>query len=384
MAARQREPVGLTDRQKIRRVLIYRLGSLGDTMVVLPSLHLVAQLFPNAERRMLSNQPVHGKAAPASAILENSGLITGYMSYPVGTRNPLTLGKIALSIRAYRPDLLVYLTKPRGEAVLTRDRRFFSTACGVPRIAGLPTGELGSNLPPSMPGGLWESEAARLARSLATLGPLDVNDLNNWDLRLTPDEESVAKQAIGPLMGRPLLACGPGTKMQAKDWGALAWTELLDQLASAYPEYGLILVGAKDDFAVSEQVSKAWGGRSLNLCGVLAPRITAAVLARASLFLGPDSGPMHFAAAAGVPCAIAFASRSQPGIWFPVGSGHQVVYHRQSCSNCDLELCVTNEKRCLTSISPKEMFAAAQRALEAGQQRHQKDGRERAEAPLLN
>ena len=352
------------EQAKVRRILIYRLGSLGDTMVVLPSLHLLARLFPHAERRMLSNQPVHGKAAPASAILDNSGLITGYMSYPVGTRNPLTLARIALSIRLYRPDLLVYLTKPRGEQVLARDRRFFQTVCGIPRIVGLPAGELGRNLPPAVPGGLWESEAARLARSIASLGTFDIDNLDYWDLRLTPDEQTAAGQALAPLAGRPLIACGPGTKMQAKDWGAPAWKDLLDRLAGAYPRHGLVLVGARDDHAVSESVSAGWAGRSLNLCGVLAPRVTAAVLARTELFLGPDSGPMHFAAAAGVPCVIAFASRTEPGIWFPAGAGHEIVYHRLPCSNCDLEVCVAQGKRCLTSISPLEMLEAAERVLQ--------------------
>ena len=364
-------PLRAAERSRIRRILIYRLGSLGDTMVVLPSLHLVARLFPAAERRMLSNQPVHGKAAPASAILDNSGLITGYMSYPVGTRNPLTLAKIALNIRAYRPDLLVYLTKPRGEAVLARDRRFFSIVCGISKIVGLPTGSLGENLSPVDSNGLWESEAARLARSLAPLGSLDIDDLANWDMRLTAEEKAAADQALAPLGKRGLLACGPGTKMQAKDWGSPAWRALLDKLAAAHPEHGLILVGAKDDSTVSEEVSGAWAGRSLNLCGALAPRVTAAALARTELFLGPDSGPMHFAAAAGVPCAIAFASRTEPGIWYPAGREHQVVYHRLPCSNCDLELCIVNKKRCLTSISPDEMFDAAQRAWRMGQMRKQ-------------
>ncbi len=355
-------------RARVRRVLIYRLGSLGDTMVVLPALHLLRQRFPKAERRMLSNQPVHGKAPAASAILDSSGLITGYMSYPVGTRSPLTLAAIALKIRAYRPDLLVYLTKPRGEAVLARDRRFFSIACGVPRMLGLPVGALGSNLPPTEVGGLWEHEAARLVRSLAPLGHLDVGNLQNWDLGLTPAEKETAARALAPLGTRPLIACGPGTKMQAKDWGAPAWRALLHRLAAAYPHHGLVLVGAKDDFAVAEEVSPAWAGRSLNLCGALAPRVTAAALARAVLFLGPDSGPMHFAAAAGVPCIIAFASRTEPGIWFPTGTGHHVIYHRVPCSNCDLELCITNGKRCLTSISPGEMFEAARQALAARRQ----------------
>ncbi|RRA49676.1 glycosyltransferase family 9 protein [Acidipila sp. EB88] len=356
-------------RSRVRRILIYRLGSLGDTMVVLPSLHLVARLFPNAERRMLSNHPVHGKAAPASAILDHSGLITGYMSYAVGTRNPWTLAKIALSIRVYRPDLLVYLTKPRGEAVIARDRKFFQLICGVRNIVGLPVGTLGENLPPQGTGGLWESEAARLARSVAALGPLDVNDLSNWDLRLTPEEQAKAAQALAPLAGKALIACGPGTKMQAKDWGAASWRALLDKLAAAHPEHGLILVGAKDDASVSDEVSTGWSGRVLNLCGALAPRVTAAALARTELFLGPDSGPMHFAAAAGVPCAIAFASRTEPGIWYPAGHGHRVVYHPLPCSNCDLEVCTVNQKRCLTSISPDEMFQAAEAAWRDGRAR---------------
>ncbi len=41
----------------IQRVLLYRVGSLGDTMVALPAFHLVARAFPGAERRLLTNYP---------------------------------------------------------------------------------------------------------------------------------------------------------------------------------------------------------------------------------------------------------------------------------------------------------------------------------------
>jgi hypothetical protein len=51
------------------RVLLYRLGSLGDMVVALPALHLVARTFPDAERRLLTNDPVSAKAAPAEAVL---------------------------------------------------------------------------------------------------------------------------------------------------------------------------------------------------------------------------------------------------------------------------------------------------------------------------
>jgi hypothetical protein len=69
-----------------------------------------------------------------------------------------------------------------------------------------------------------------------------------------------------------------------------------------------------------------------------------------------------------VPCAIAFASRTQPGIWYPAGRGHQVVYHKLACSNCDLETCIENQKRCLTSISVEEMFNASLAAWQCGRQ----------------
>jgi hypothetical protein len=77
----------MLDRSKVRRVLIYRLGSLGDTVVALPCYHLIARRFPNAERRLLTNFPINGKAPAAAAVLGESGLIHGYMRYTVGTRN---------------------------------------------------------------------------------------------------------------------------------------------------------------------------------------------------------------------------------------------------------------------------------------------------------
>ena len=46
----------------VRKVLIYRLGSLGDTVVALPCFHLIERTFPGAERVLLTNFPVHAKA----------------------------------------------------------------------------------------------------------------------------------------------------------------------------------------------------------------------------------------------------------------------------------------------------------------------------------
>ena len=101
-------PLGI-DPHNAKKVLIYRLGSLGDTVIALPALHLVARTFPNAQRLMLTNIPVHAKAPAASAIIGESGLVDGYMNYPVGTRSARTLTQLWWQIRRFRPQVLVYL-----------------------------------------------------------------------------------------------------------------------------------------------------------------------------------------------------------------------------------------------------------------------------------
>jgi heptosyltransferase III len=344
------------DSKKVKRVLIYRLGSLGDTVVVLPALHLVARTFPNARRVMLTNFPVHAKAPAASAIIGESGLIDAYMGYPIGTRSLKTLASLWWQIRRFRPELLIYLTKPRGETAVRRDARFFRL-CGVRQIIGLPLGDRGINQ--QLRDSRWESEAARLARSVSELDTIDLNDPACWDLRLTSKEIERAETALQSAGGHPIIACGPGTKMQAKDWGTENWCALVSELSLKFPRHSLVLIGAREEREVCDLLAARWAGKVVNLCGELPPRETAAVLRKAELFLGPDSGPMHLAAAAGVPCVIAFAARTKPGVWFPQGNEHRILYRNVDCAGCNLDTCIEQKKKCLTSITVEDMVAAS-------------------------
>lgn len=341
----------------VRKVLIYRLGSLGDMVVCLPCFHLIERAFPNSERVLLTNFPVQAKAPAAADVLGASGLVHGYIRYAVGMRNPRALLGLALEIRRFKPDVLVYLTALRTPKDVRRDKLFFKWAGGVRRIVGAPSGDESSREVNPVTG-FYEPEAARLARTLAVVGNAGTADLTNWSLRLTPSERQFALKALGDLAGKPLLACGPGTKMQAKDWGQENWRDLLSRIAASYPEYGLVIVGAKEDSAVGDYVCSDWNGPKLNLCGRLTPRQSAALLEHASLFLGPDSGPMHLAACAGVPCVIAFSARGLPGIWYPTGDKHRILYRRVSCFGCNLESCIVEGRRCLTSITVDEMAQA--------------------------
>ena len=345
----------------IERVLIYRLGSLGDMVVALPCLHLIARRFPNADRRLLTNFPVNAKAPAAAAVLGESGLVTGYVRYTAGTRNASELLRVAREVRRFNPDLLVFLMDLRPWKLVQRDLLFFRI-CGVKRVVGAP------NRQPMERGydaatGMWEAEAHRLARLIGELGDATVDERGSWDLRLSEAERSAAGQALGEVRGRKLIVCGPGTKMQAKDWGAERWRELLGRLARRYPDAGLALVGSREDADASPVAGQQWTGTKVDLCGRLTPRETAAVMEHASVFLGPDSGPMHLAASVGVPCVIAFSSRGQKGVWYPAGTQHEVIYRGPECMACELETCIVEQRKCLTSISVDEMEQAVERVM---------------------
>ena len=357
---------------KIRRVLLYRLGSLGDMLVAVPSLHLVARAFPDAERRMLTNVPVHAKAPPAAAILENSGLVHGYMRYAVGTRSLKELASLWWAIFRWRPEVLVYLAGPRGVQNARRDAAFFRL-CGVKRLVGVPlTEDMQQNFYGDPTGDLWEGnlepEAARLTRCIAELGDARLDDAASWDLGLTDSEKQRAAEAIGPdALALQPIAVSVGTKVQAKDWGRDNWRALLTAIAAAFPGRALLLAGAPEESEASEFAAEGWrangGGPVVNLCGKLTPRESAAAFARAELFVGHDSGPMHLSAAVGTPVVAIFAARNIPRQWFPFGSRHRVLYHRVECWGCGLETCIEQQKKCLLSISVDEVLDAVRSQL---------------------
>ena len=371
-----------------KRVLIYRLGSLGDMLIALPSLHLIARAFPNARRSMLTNVPVSSKAPAAAAILadmtgpDGLPLVAGYMRYVVGLRNPLELLKLALQIRRARPDVLVYLAASRGVKAARRDRLFFRLA-GVRRMVGVPLTEAMQHnfygAPTGNPADLdLEPEAQRLARNLSELGDAHLDSPASWDLQLTTDEIAATDAAITAQLDQPpspnwvqhypgVLAVSVGTKVQAKDWGRDNWRALLAAIAQEFPGRVLLLAGASEESEASQYAAEGWiaqgGGPVVNLCGKLTPRQSAAAFSRAALFLGHDSGPMHLAAAVGTRCVAIFAARNVPRQWFPFGPDHRVLYHPVNCMGCGLETCIVEKKKCILSITVDETLAEVRAAL---------------------
>lgn len=310
----------------VKKLLIYRMGSLGDTVVALPVFHMLARVFSNAERRVLTNRPINSDAAAIQAVLGDGGFVDGYFSYPHGTRNFGALNDLRKSIRDWSPDLVIYLNEPRGNLVQFRDIIFLKM-CGAHNIIGVPaTAELSKHFP-LREHDLWEAEVSRLGRCVADIGMVDLDDAQNWSLNFTSAEEKQAQAAISNWEGRDrFIAFSIGAKIDFKSWGDNRWADLLAKISSDHPELGLVFLGGPNDGERSQIAAQGWTGPKLDLCGKLTPRESALVMRGAEVFMGHDSGPMHLAASVGTPSVCVFSTHAKPGIWFPCGLQHRILY----------------------------------------------------------
>jgi ADP-heptose:LPS heptosyltransferase len=341
---------------KNNKVLIYRLGSLGDTVMALPSFHQIKNSFPGADITLLTNKPVMAKAAAIEAILGSNYFFNRTINYPVGTRSLTVLFDLVKQIRALKIDTVVNINPTRSKKSLLRDKLFFMVA-GVSNLIGFDTAKEDLEVCTDPQTGVMEWEAKRLARRIKTLGAVDLVDDQNWDLKLSEEEIEIA-DSYNNIWGKdtPVLAISTGTKNQSNDWGIDNWKELLNQLSDLLPNWTLMVIGAPDETTAAARLTSSWKHQSINLCGKTSPRISAALLKKANVFIGHDSGPIHLAASMGTPVVGIYSARNLPGQWFPRGENNQILYKLPECAGCGLEVCVVQQKKCILSITVAEVI----------------------------
>jgi heptosyltransferase III len=307
-----------------RTVLVFRIGSLGDTIVALPCFHHIARAFANFRRVLITDAAGSSKAASVDKILAGSRLIDDVIDFPAPPRRVRELLNLRTRIRETGARVLIYVADRDAVATL-RDVLFFRL-CGIRHVIGAPLARdlRQARIDPET--GHEEHEAERLVRCLSSLGVVDLEDRAVWDLRLRVDERRAAEVALAPLAGRGFIAVSIGGKATRKDWGDANWRELLSLLAAEWPDLGLVFFGASEEFDRSAGLATAWTGKALNFCGCLTPRESAAAIEHAMLYIGHDNGPMHLAAAAGVPCVAMFGDFNVPQRWHPMGRGHRIIH----------------------------------------------------------
>lgn len=175
-------------------------------------------------------------------------------------------------------------------------------------------------------------------------------------LWLTPEEVDAADRLLAEAGIRaPFLVVEPETNPEffgdLRAWPFERWSELAARLSAR--GHHLVQVGLAD----ARRIPGA-----ADLCGKTGFREVAAVIGRARLFLGTESGLMHTARAMGTDAVILWG-----GVTLPEFAGypdhHAVICHRVSCAPCgNLGWC-DNGRICMGSITVDEVEACVEERL---------------------
>jgi ADP-heptose:LPS heptosyltransferase len=216
--------------------------------------------------------------------------------------------------------------------------------------------------------------------------------LNQWDL-LAPLGIGPADPSRDPVeipldtgaaarVQRQLAAAGIGAEHEVvvvhvsagnpfRRWPLDAFVDLVVQLASADQRRRILLTSGPSEQAAARRVADAarahlGGDRQVPDTTDFTLAELRALLERAAVYIGGDSGPLHVASAATVPIVALFGptlpQRSMP--WRdPRWPAEAVDAGPLPCRPCDQRVCVTHDFRCLTSIAPHQVVEAAERAL---------------------
>lgn len=164
----------------------------------------------------------------------------------------------------------------------------------------------------------------------------------------------------GVSLDQPWIAMNVSARWPTKRWFPGSFAAVLDRLH----QEGLgpvVVIGSAGDRHDAEQLRTLTTSPFVDLTGAVPLGSLPALLSKASAMITNDSGPMHIAAALGVPVAAIFGPTSAIRTG-PYGAGHRVLTGSVSCRPCFSRVCRhTPEMECLHLVTPDNVLEAAQR-----------------------
>ncbi|MEA3297069.1 MAG: lipopolysaccharide heptosyltransferase II [candidate division Zixibacteria bacterium] len=153
---------------------------------------------------------------------------------------------------------------------------------------------------------------------------------------------------------------------ESRRWGSEKYAELIKLLVSDY-RLKVVLVGSAQDIREGEQIASATGARDvINLAGRTNLREAGAILSRARIFIGNDSGPAHLAAAVGVPLVV-LSGADDPKETSPLSPRKRVIYlEHLGCISCVKNVCSLKGDRhmqCMKNITVDMVATAVEELL---------------------
>jgi ADP-heptose:LPS heptosyltransferase len=213
---------------------------------------------------------------------------------------------------------------------------------------------------------LWRRDKTHsVEQQLALLGwtGVPVSDRPPTELAITERAAasvSARLEAMGSL-SRSFAVIHPAAAFATKQWAPEKFAQVVAELADH--NLGVVVVTTPNEKLLAEEIASSTAARFEAFTDLSLPEITA-LLARARLFVGNDSGIAHIAAAVETPSVVIFGS-SNTAHWRPwARETAEVVSEEMECQPCHGYFCEKfAEPECIKRIPVARVVAAVQRVL---------------------
>ena len=338
---------------EVRRVLVVRLRSIGDTVLTTPSLFALRRFLPHTQIDILLEDWV----AP---VLDGSDLVDRVITLP--RDSTAARARLARDLRSTRYDVVYNLHGGTTATFLTR-------ATGARHRVGFENyqyARLHNHVAPS-PLTIWQKPKLHsVEQQLALIGWTGVPVTDRPPTRLTVTESasiSVGKklEAAGFDSGESIAMIHPTAAFDTKQWAVENFARVTEELR--HRGLAPVIVVADHEQKIAQMLREESSARCLTLADLSLPEVTA-LAARARLFVGNDSGIAHIAAATGSPCVVIFGS-SNRNHWRPwTIRPNEIVFEELSCQPCHGYFCAEFEKpECILRVPVERVVAAIDRVL---------------------
>lgn len=315
----------------VKKLAVFRGLYLGDLVAAAPALRSLRRGYPRAEITLVS-------LPWADALAPHLGdLVDRILPYPGapgldGTGTVEELEEFFARARAERFDLAVNM-HGRGPVSTRLVARF-----GAHRTASF-VGEKGSDVPGLDVEVSWDAEmheSRKLLLLAEKVGGTHTRAYDNSEpeLRVREEDDRRALALLRRHPRKPLALMHPGASVPEKRWPGENYRRLADGLVRR--GYEVAVTGSAGEKDLTRLVSEAAPG-SLDLGGDTDLSTLIALVARASVVVSNDTGPVHLAYALRTPSVTLFGPSTDAGRWGPLDGERHAVLEGDPISSIPVE-----------------------------------------------
>jgi len=329
-----------------KNILIFKMSSLGDIILSVPSLRAMRKRHPNAAIKVLVDVRFR-------EVLDKCPYIDEVITYDPHNRDKgIGFLKLAGRLRAEHFDISVDLQNNRSSHLLA----FLSM---IPERYGYHNKKLSFLLNRKI--GLPEGSINPVKHQSRVLGLMGITRLDEH-LELWPEKENdiwaenfLKENWLKQDQKLVALSLSASKKWKTKNWSIQSMAELSEIMAKE-KSIRVVLIGLENEAEEAKEFIRRTTAKPINAIGKTSVSKLISLIKRCDALVSGDSSPMHIASAVGTPFVALFGP-TDPGRHAPPAENSRVIFRKISCSPCYKASCF-KKRKCMSLITPREVFDA--------------------------